>query len=178
MAENRQRILSEAARLFREKGVDAVSVAEVMQAAGLTHGGFYGHFQSKDELVCKTMEQMTDHEEAYPSFEAFAKHYLSCEHRDNAGEGCATAALGLEFRHQSEEARAELTRVIEAQLARLADALAKEKDETASPEQVRRETIGTWSAMVGAMMMARAINDADLSQEILETTRDWIMHKE
>ena len=81
MAENRQRILSEAARLFREKGVDAVSVAEVMQAAGLTHGGFYGHFQSKDELVCKTMEQMTDHEEAYPSFDAFAKHYLSCEHR-------------------------------------------------------------------------------------------------
>ncbi|WP_316863223.1 helix-turn-helix domain-containing protein [uncultured Cohaesibacter sp.] len=178
MAENRQRILAEAARLFREKGVDAVSVAEIMQAAGLTHGGFYGHFRSKDELVCKTMEQMTDQEETYPSFEEFTKHYLSCEHRDNAGEGCATAALGLEFRHQTQEARAELTRVIETQLARLTDALAKEQGEETDPAQVRREAIATWSAMVGALILARAVNDTSLSQEFLESTRDWIMRKD
>ena len=176
MAENRQRIITEAARLFREQGVDAVSVAQVMKAAGLTHGGFYGHFKSKADLVCQAVEQMVAHEEPLPSFAAFAESYLSADHWDNAGEGCPTAALSLEFRHQSPEARCALTKAIEAQLARIAQTLGKEAGQDLSGEELRRQAIGKWSAMVGALIMARAVSDTELSEEILTSTREFLTH--
>lgn len=174
MAENRLRILTEAARLFREKGFDAVSVAEVMKAAGLTHGGFYGHFASKDDLIAETVGYVTKGDEGGLGFMALADIYLSPLHRDAAGQGCPMAALASDLRHQSPEARGALAAGLEVQLARIAAAMQRDSTQAIAPADLRRRAIGSWSAMVGAMIIARAVNDSALSAELLTATRDWI----
>lgn len=170
MAENRRRILEVASRLFREKGFDAVSVAEVMKAAGLTHGGFYGHFSSKDDLVAQTLA----HALAVDSggggdFSAYLDAYLSPRHRDSAAGGCPTASLAAAIRHQTPVARSAMTKGLRSQIDRIGKAL-PEMD----PADRRRAAIGSWAAMVGAVILARAIDDPDLSDEVLEQTRAWI----
>ena len=177
MAQNRDRILTEAARLFREKGFDAVSVAEVMKAAGLTHGGFYGHFTSKDDLIAQTVAHATMGEAGTRGFSAFADSYLSPRHRDAWGQGCPTAGLASELRHQSPEARTALAEGIEAQIHRVGEALKREGSADLPPEVLRRQAIGRWSALVGALILARAVADPALSDEILAATRDWIADK-
>ncbi|MTH80213.1 TetR/AcrR family transcriptional regulator [Paracoccus aestuariivivens] len=174
MAENRSRILTEAAVLFREKGFDAVSVAEVMKAAGLTHGGFYGHFASKDELIAQTVSHATTGSEGTKGFAAFAESYLSPRHRDASGQGCPTAALASDLRHQSAEARQAMAAGIEAQLAHIAAAMQRDSTTVIAPADLRRRAIGSWSAMVGAMIMARAVEDPGLADELLAGTLDWV----
>jgi len=170
MAENRSRILEKAAQLFRDRGFDAVSVAEVMKAAGLTHGGFYGHFASKDDLIAQTVAHALTEGRTMPQgFEAFLAAYLSSSHRDTAATGCPTAALAADARRQTPEARAAMTAGVGAQIARLSEALAHE----GAPD-ARQAAIGSWSAAVGAMILARAVDDPALSDEILDQTRRWI----
>jgi TetR/AcrR family transcriptional repressor of nem operon len=170
MAENRNRILDVASRLFKDKGFDAVSVAEVMNAAGLTHGGFYGHFSSKDDLIAQTLAHALEADSVGEGgFSGFVRSYLSPGHRDNAAGGCPTAGLAAAIRHQTPAARAAMTDGLRTQIARI---------EMALPEQgsadKRRAAIGSWAAMVGAVILARAIDDQTLSDEILEQTRTWI----
>lgn len=175
MAQNRLRILTEASRLFREKGFDAVSVAEVMKAAGLTHGGFYGHFTSKDDLIAQTLAHVLTPDDAdaeHTDLAAFLDSYLSSPHCDNAGLGCAIAALAPDVRHQCHEARASMLAGVQAQIDRLAKMLPQ-----MPATKARRNAIGTWSAMVGAMVIARSMDDAELSDEILRETRTWITQK-
>ena len=170
MAENRTRILDAASRMFREKGFDAVSVAAVMQAAGLTHGGFYGHFTSKDDLFAKSLDHvLATKADPGPGFDEFVRAYISPAHRDDPGQGCPTAALASEARLQSPEAREALTAGLRAQVERLAQALPGE-----SPADQRRAAMGVWSAMVGALILSRAVNDPALSEDILAQTRAWI----
>lgn len=170
MAQNKARILAEAARLFRERGFDGVSVADVMKAAGLTHGGFYGHFASKDDLIAQTVAAALPGErQANVQLGAFLDAYLSPAHRDDAGSGCPTAAFASDLRRQSPEARAAMAAGLCAQLSQLEAALPQ-----MDPASRRRTAIGVWSAMLGAMIMSRAIDDPALSDEILEGTRDWI----
>lgn len=170
MAENRRRILDAASRLFRAKGFDAVSVAEVMKAAGLTHGGFYGHFRSKDDLIAETL---ADTLAADPGkglgFQAFVEAYLSPKHRDNAADGCPTAGLAALTRHQAASSRKAMTVGLRSQFERLGKV---SPGPTAAKR--RRAAIGSWSAMVGAIILARAVDDPALSDEILEQTRSWI----
>src|SRR5438552_11909117 len=110
MAENRHRILDAASRLFREKGFDAVSVAEVMKAAGLTHGGFYGHFGSKDDLVAQTLAHVLAPDAGGAGdLRAYLDAYLSPGHRDNAADGCPTAGLAADIRRQTAAARLAMT---------------------------------------------------------------------
>src|SRR5579885_3634104 len=96
--EHRDRILAAAARLFRERGFEGVSVAQVMQAAGLTHGAFYGHFDSKDALIREAVAYeppAAPRKRAEPESAAeYADSYLSTRHRDNLGTGCPIASLG------------------------------------------------------------------------------------
>lgn len=170
MAENRRRILDVASQLFKDKGFDAVSVAEVMKAAGMTHGGFYGHFSSKDDLVAQTLAHaLAADRGGEGGFSAFVRSYLTPSHRDNAAGGCSTAGLAASIRHQTPAAQAAMTEGLRTQIARIEKAL---------PEQglaeKRRAAIGSWSAMVGAVILARAIDDKALSDEILEQTRAWI----
>jgi len=170
MVENRRRILDVASRLFREKGFDAVSVSEVMKAAGLTHGGFYGHFNSKDDLVAETVGYVLSNDTVGGrDLHAYLDFYLSPGHRDNAADGCPTAGLAADIRHQTPAVRAAMTAGIRSQIERGMEALAD-----IDPADRRRVAIGSWAAMVGAVILARAIDDKALSDEILEQTRAWI----
>jgi TetR/AcrR family transcriptional repressor of nem operon len=170
MAVNRGRILEVASKLFREKGFDAVSVSEVMKAAGLTHGGFYGHFGSKDDLVAETLcHVLSGDGGGGGNLRAFLRDYLAPLHRDNAAAGCPTAGLAADVRHQTPAARAAMTVGLRSQLNRMMQAL---PDVDAAEK--RRAAIGTWAAMVGAVILARAVDDTTLSDEILEQTREWL----
>jgi TetR/AcrR family transcriptional repressor of nem operon len=171
--EHRERILAAAARLFRERGFEGVSVAQVMQAAGLTHGAFYGHFDSKDALIREAVayqppagpRKRTEPESAAE----YADSYLTIRHRDNWGTGCPIASLGPEVARGSAEARAALTGSIRRQIDRFSAA-----SPGATPAERRRAAIATWSAMIGALVLARVVDDEKLSEEILAATRKSI----
>lgn len=173
MKANRQRILTEAGRLFRAKGFDAVGVAEVMQAAGLTHGGFYGHFSSKDDLIAQTVAHMFEPSDGAKSetadLSAFIDAYLSPKHRQGVAAGCPTAALVADIRRQGPEARDALTSGVRSQIDRITAAIS----DTPSPE-ARRDATGAWATMVGAVIMARTLDDEALSDQILQDARAWI----
>jgi TetR/AcrR family transcriptional regulator, transcriptional repressor for nem operon len=170
--QNRERILEAAARLFRERGFDGVSVAEIMKAAGLTHGGFYGHFESKDALIKEAMAQPIAatapprRSAAQQSAADFADGYLSARHRDNRADGCPVAGLGSEAVRASPEVRAELTKAIREQIERFSPA-----SPGATAAARRRAAIATYAAMVGALTLARVVDDEKLSAEILAATR-------
>ncbi|HEX7855106.1 MAG TPA: helix-turn-helix domain-containing protein [Sphingobium sp.] len=170
MAQNRGRILDEASRLFRARGFDAVSVVEVMSAAGLTHGGFYGHFSSKDDLIAQSVAHaMAKDAGGSGDMRAYLNAYLSEHHRDNAANGCPTAGLVADIRHQTGAARQAMTDGLQSQIDRLSTALPGN-----SAADRRRAAIGSWAAMVGAVILARAIDDPVFSNEVLEQTRKWI----
>lgn len=170
MAENRRRILDVASKLFRDRGFDAVSVAEVMKAAGLTHGGFYGHFGSKDDLIAQTLAHVLASDAAEgDDIRAYLDAYLSPGHRDNPAGGCPTAGLAAAIRHQSPAARGAMTEGLRSQIGRIEKALP-----LAEPADRHRAAIGSWAAMVGAVILARAIDEPALSDEILKETRAWI----
>jgi TetR/AcrR family transcriptional repressor of nem operon len=169
VAEHRTRILDAAGTLFRLRGFDDVTVAEIMKAAGLTHGAFYGHFASKDALVAEAIAHAVTPApgaaKPKPAAE-YADAYLSVTHRDNRSGGCNFAGLGTEAARGSPEMRHAMTAATERQIQRFADAspgkTAKEK---------RRAGILAWSAMIGAVMLSRIVDDEDLSEEILKETR-------
>ena len=173
MKANRERILTEAGRLFRAKGFDAVGVAEVMQAAGLTHGGFYGHFSSKDDLIAQTVGHMFGPSDTETSetadISAFIDAYLSPRHRQGVASGCPTAALVSDIRRQGLEARDALTAGVRSQIDRITAAIS----DTPSPE-ARRDATGAWATMVGAMILARAVEDETVSDQILQDAQTWI----
>ncbi|AWN53614.1 TetR family transcriptional regulator [Methylobacterium sp. 17Sr1-1] len=174
--ENRRRILEAAGRLFREKGFSAVTVAEVMEAAGLTHGGFYGHFASKEDLAAQALGQALapaprepgtapdekSRDEKSGDLAAFVASYLSAAHRDRPGTGCALAALGSEAARQPAPVRRAFTEGLEARLARMQEAL---------PEGDRAAALAAISGLVGALVLARAVDDPALSDEILAAAR-------
>lgn len=166
--ENRRRILDTAARLFRENGIHAVGVDAVMKGAGLTHGGFYGHFKSKSDLVeqalAHAMEKSLKTEALTPSLEDFARTYLSPAHRDQAADGCAVAALGPELARLPEVERGAVTDYIRGRIGQMEELLA-----TGGNTPDRAKAIADLSSLVGALVMARAVNDPALSQEILQS---------
>jgi TetR/AcrR family transcriptional repressor of nem operon len=170
MAENRHRILDAASRLFRDKGFEAVTVAEVMKAAGLTHGGFYGHFSSKDDLIAQTLAHVLAADSGGGGdLRAYLEAYLSPRHRDNCAGGCPTAGLVADIRHQTPAARSAMTEGLRSQIDRISKAVPG-----VSAVDRRRAAVGSWAAMVGAVIIARAIDDPALSDEVLEQTRAWI----
>ncbi len=170
-AESRTRIVEAAARLFREKGIDGVGVDEIMQEAGLTHGGFYRHFASKEDLAVEAVAHAgaggRAWQSAYSDIGSLVSGYLSERHRDRVGDGCVIAALGADASRHGGGARHELTEHIRAQLGSLAD-LFTERTATVK----RKRAIAALSGMVGALAIARAVDDPALSKEILVVARD------
>jgi len=169
MAEHRQKILEAAGKLFRAKGFDAVTVADVMQAAGLTHGGFYGHFKSKDDLIAETLAHAFKRGEGDLDLGTFRRAYLTPKHRDDFAGGCPTAGLAAETIRQSPAARAAMTKGLRDTIERMSRSA-----EGATTKERRRAAIGGWSAMVGALVLARLSDDLELSDEILRETRAFI----
>jgi TetR/AcrR family transcriptional repressor of nem operon len=173
VAANRQMILEAAAKLFKSRGFDGVTVADVMQAASLTHGGFYGYFKSKNDLIAHTLAHIFAGAPMELDFAETAESYLSARHCRNVAEGCPVAALGCETSRQTAEARAAMTKGLRQQIERLsAGAIGK------STAEKRKSAIGGWAAMVGAVIMARYSDDPKLSEEVLAQTRAWIVDRD
>ena len=169
-AENRARILSAAARLFRERGIDGAGVDEVTKAAGLTHGGFYGHFDSKEALVAESIEEaLTLSARRWPhnvpaedALHSLITRYLSVEHRDAPGRGCPLAALAGEIAHHSTRVRHSFTNGLTEMLNALRELLP-----LGEPTASERRAIFLLASMVGGITLARAAGDAELSSHIL-----------
>lgn len=168
-ATNRSNILDAAAALFRERGFEAVTVAEVMKAAGLTHGGFYGHFRSKDDLIAQAMGHVLGQTQVEGSLTDYFRTYLSAAHRDHPARGCAVSALGAEAGRQTAETRAVMTENLARQIARLTQT-APGADE----EERRRAATGAWATLVGAIILARCVDDPELSDRVLSDARIWL----
>jgi len=173
-AASRERILEAASRLFRERGLDGVGVADLMQSAGMTHGGFYAHFASKEDLTVAACERALAYSAARwdrvaaasdssrDALAELATSYLSSGHRDRPGNGCVIAALGADVARQGGAVRRAYTRGLEALLDRLGR-LVPGRSITAR----RRRALATYASMVGGVVLARAVDDAALSDEIL-----------
>src|SRR6266481_9253944 len=126
-AENRERIVDTAARLFREKGFDGVGIDAIMSGAGLTHGGFYGHFGSKDDLATETvlraLQRSAESQSRFTNLGDLVSDYLSERHRADRANGCPIAALGADIARQGAGIRRGLTAHLRAYLNRVAQLL-------------------------------------------------------
>jgi TetR/AcrR family transcriptional repressor of nem operon len=181
-AEHRAAIVTAAARLFREKGFDGVNVAEIMREAGLTHGGFYGHFASKDALAAEAcalaFAGSNERLRSRSDLAALLDAYLSAQHRDHPGNGCPMAAYGSDIARQGEAVQRQFCDGMEDYLAGLAGRLGEPglaDDERADVRANGRAwAILMLSAAAGGLMLARAAAQSapDLSAEILRTVRD------
>jgi TetR/AcrR family transcriptional repressor of nem operon len=182
-AENRERILDVATRLFRERGIDGIGVDDLMKAAGLTHGGFYGHFKSKEDLVAQAcaravarMRQnwtnVIDQSSGDP-LEALAATYLTSKHRDAAGRGCPMAALGSEISRQGHTVR----RAFTDELSPFLDYLSTIVPGSSNTRR-RQKALATYSSLVGALIVSRAVDDPALSNEILAAVANTMHNSE
>jgi TetR/AcrR family transcriptional regulator, transcriptional repressor for nem operon len=164
---NRTRILDAAARLLREEGFDKITLAGVMGAAGLTHGAFYGHFDSREALIDAAIAHPTGPEPPENRSAAeFADAYLSRKHRDARGTSCPVSSLGTEAARASDDVRRAMTANVRKAIERLSAA-----SPGATPQERRQAGIAAWSAMVGAIVIARLVDDEGLADDILEATR-------
>lgn len=172
-ATNRDRIVETAAQLFRERGFAGIGVADLMKEAGLTHGGFYGHFASKEDLIAEASVRALTQSlagwsrlaERAPDdpLAALAATYLTSNHRDDPGAGCLLAALGPEVSRQGPAVRRAVTDYVRS-ACDLLEKMIPGKSKAAR----RQKVIATYATLVGAMVMARAVDDRALSKEILE----------
>src|SRR5262249_22267435 len=170
-AENRARVLEVAGQLFREKGFDGITVAEIMKGAGLTHGGFYNQFGSKDDLAAQACAQVLGEAaarwreigEGDDPLGTLVNSYLSTRHRDGAGKGCAIPSLAAEAVRQPPSIRAAFTKGLRDFIDILATFVSGR-----SATARRERALATMSGMVGTMVLARAANDPVLSTEILK----------
>jgi len=175
-AQNRQKILTTATRLFRERGIRATGVDAITAAAGLTHGAVYSQFGSKETIAAEAMreamagsrriwQRMLERTGPGKVFPAIVSGYLSRDHRDSAGKGCLVAALGSEIAKQPEGVRDAFT----TELVEGLEFLAELMPPTGEADNYD-DAIAAFAAMAGGLMLARAVSDERLSQRILEAT--------
>ncbi len=171
---NRAHIIETASELFRERGFDGVGVADLMAAAGFTHGGFYKHFGSKADLMaestaCGIAQTMALSEGVDAS--TFVRHYLSREHRDGRATGCTMAALGGDAARQPEPVRVAFADGVEQLVAALG-----QQNDAAGAAQARASSLDVLAHAVGALVMSRACpDDSPLADEFLAVSRDAIL---
>ncbi len=167
----RRRIVETAAARFRKDGIEGVGLADLMAEAGLTHGGFYSHFSSKEDLVRAAVEEASGHSAANfnrriaeGGLEAWIRAYLRIAHRDHPEQGCVVAALGSELARHPKSTRRGFTE----SLSRVTTAIASHLPANLSPAVKRKKAVGIFATLVGALQMARTVNDPALSDELLE----------
>lgn len=174
---NREHIVETASVLFRERGFDGVGVADLMAAAGFTHGGFYKHFGSKADLMAEAAarslaQSLTNN--AGLDVPGFVNLYVSRNHRDAPGGGCTMAALCGDAARQSPELKATFSSGIEDMLAALESRY--ETGQDAPQVEVRAKMLDMLAHAVGAIMLSRACpDDSALADEILEVCRARII---
>ena len=180
-AESRERILDAAARQIRQTGLESVSIAELMKAANLTHGGFYGHFKSRAALIAAALERALERGEAAfvaaksakgGTVKSIVNSYLSPAHRDNTGEGCAIAALSGEVgRAEDEEVRDRMAQSLERAFQDMAKAMG---DGPGAEEAA----IAAWCSMVGALTLSRVLRGTERADQILKVARRSVLDLE
>jgi TetR/AcrR family transcriptional repressor of nem operon len=183
-ARTRDRIVSGASAMFRERGLADVGVAALMEDAGLTHGGFYSHFESREALVAEAVRYalVESAQRIYlselrngdkPGYSRLIHKYLSEGHRDNPKNGCVLASLGAEVARQDVRSRTVFSHGFDKLVSLLAEL---------SPERTRKgrraHILAVISALVGALTLARAVNDPDVSDEILVSVRKSLLADE
>jgi TetR/AcrR family transcriptional repressor of nem operon len=173
-AENRERIIDAAGTLFRANGFSGIGVADIMKAAELTHGGFYGHFASKDDLAAQASRRSLARAAAKweriaaaaaapeKAYAALLANYLTPMHRDDPGRGCAFASLSADAARGGKAVRAAFAEGLQPFLDTLAKSIPGR-----SKAARRRKAVATMAALVGAVTLARAVGDQRLSDEIL-----------
>ena len=174
----RRHVLDVAARQFREQGVAAVGLAGIMSEAGLTNGAFYGHFESKEDLVRQVLldalasrkQKLRANLEAQAPLETILRDYLSGRHRDNAGLGCPSAALVAEIARHPKKTRDVFAESVAGIIGLLAEQMPGDRDER------RRKANTIFAMMVGALQLARALSDKKQSDEILQDAIDAALH--
>ncbi len=179
MQANRAHIVETASTLFRERGYDGIGVADLMAAAGFTHGGFYKHFGSKADLMaeaaaCAIARTSSLSEGADKA--AFVRQYLSRAHRDAPGHGCTFAALGADAARQPVQVKS----AFEAGLEDLLTALGRDDPEQGSRarREQRAQRLSTFAQLVGALVLSRACpDDSPLADEILDACRSAVLPK-
>jgi len=178
-AKNREHVIDTAARLFREKGYSGIGVADLMKEAGLTHGGFYGNFDSKEALMAAACERAFDGTTAMwgdliardpdTALATIVANYLSRRHVDHPGQGCVMAALGGELARLSAPVGAVTAAALRAQVDLLASLM-----DGGTAQDRRRAALSAYASMVGALVLARAVDGDALADEILVAVRATI----
>ncbi len=185
-AHSRERILTAAATQIREAGIQAISVGALMKSVNLTHGGFYGHFESRDAMIAAALEQaLADGERASAihtgargtaTVKSIVNSYLSPAHRDHPGSGCAIPSLAGEVSRAAAEVRSIMAEQLDRSFETMAEALGGDKDGD-------QFAVSAWSMMIGAMMISRMQKDRARADQILAMARKSILelatqHKE
>lgn len=176
-ARNRERILEVAAEQLRDAGLDGVSINDLMKAVNLTHGGFYGHFSSRDELVAAALDKaLTDGEAAAVksgstkgsrTLKSVANSYLSKIHRDNPSSGCAVSALAGDVARSNDENRKVMSKHLEKYFDNISGVMGDESD--------RNTAISLMCIMVGAVTLSRVMSDPSESDKVLRAARDAVL---
>jgi TetR/AcrR family transcriptional regulator, transcriptional repressor for nem operon len=177
------RIVKRAAVKLREKGAHGIGVADLMKDAGLTHGGFYAHFDSRESLVIEAvthaMDRSTEHWRkqsegvaADKRLSAIVNGYLSPVHRDNPGQGCAVPALASDMSRESAKTR----RAFAGRMQQMIEMLAKQFHDM-PPKAARKQATAALATMMGTLVMARVAGSGEFSEEILKSGRDVILER-
>jgi TetR/AcrR family transcriptional repressor of nem operon len=178
--ETRQRILRVAAKMFRESGYDGIGVDGIMKEAGLTAGGFYAHFASKEALFAEAMSSALEPGRRLPArtgaapagadaLDVLVRGYLSRSHRDSVGEGCPLPALTPDIARKSDATRESYEQLFLRFLDEVEDLLSDHSAAT------REHALAIIAQCVGGLMLARAVKSAELSDQILKSCRSGAM---
>jgi TetR/AcrR family transcriptional repressor of nem operon len=187
--QNREQILAAAERLFRQKGVDAVGLAELMKEAGFTQGGFYNHFPSKETLVSEVIAKSVDEGQKQlgttitrsrrigvnPLIRQ-VKWYLSPGQRDDIDCGCAMAGFLGDIRHLSKDAQASYSEALKQTFSQITE-MFLEHDSQLTREEAHARAVSLYSHMVGSLLLSRAVSGSrpELADEILKHSRSSIL---
>lgn len=177
-AETREKILKGAVMRLKEGGPGGIAIAELMDDAGLTHGGFYAHFKSRDRLIEESFRQAlegiarrwrarADQAPEGEGLAAIVNGYLTREHRDDVSGGCALPALGAELARSNAKTRRVFAEKLEEAIHLVAAQTAKRPG-----KEAREQAIGAIATMVGTLLLARAAGDGELSADILKAGRN------
>jgi TetR/AcrR family transcriptional repressor of nem operon len=170
-AENRERILKAAAQLIRERGISGAGVDALTEAAGMTHGSLYSQFGSKDRLVEEALGYALvasgKAAAGAATLDQYVTGYLAPEHRDQPGRGCPLAALACEVPRQSAGVKDTFTAGVRGMLKQLSSRM----DTGLKPRQREEHALAALASLIGAVVLARAVSDPDLSNAILRATK-------
>lgn len=181
--ENRERILTSAARLFRERGIGGAAVDAITEEAGLTHGGLYSQFGSKEAIAAEAIrfalgrgrhvwQRLMERHPGKNALPAIVDSYLSQAHRDSPGNGCVVAALGTDIARQPRRVRQAFTRQLKDDFEFLSQMMPD-----AGHSDRYEDAIAAFASMAGALILARAVDDEAFSDLILRSTAKRVIKR-